>query len=119
MCQQAIEKLAKGLFGLYFDFNSIPFTPPIPFTHNIEKLINPIADKVSVHIPLETCDFFVDLSQDAVNKRYPDYKLLMSQKATRAEALRMFNLTKEAFTWLQTLKPPEPRPEDTPLRPRP
>ncbi|MDR1039712.1 MAG: HEPN domain-containing protein [Deltaproteobacteria bacterium] len=24
MCQQAIEKLAKGLFGPYFDFNTIP-----------------------------------------------------------------------------------------------
>ncbi|MDR1050289.1 MAG: HEPN domain-containing protein [Deltaproteobacteria bacterium] len=47
MCQQAIEKLSKGLFGLYFDFNTIPFT------HNIEKLIKPIATKVPVHIPHE------------------------------------------------------------------
>jgi HEPN domain-containing protein len=58
--------LAKGLFGLSFDFNTIPFT------HNIKKLINPIADKIPVHIPQETWDFFVDLSQYAVNKRYPD-----------------------------------------------
>ncbi|MDR1298004.1 MAG: HEPN domain-containing protein [Deltaproteobacteria bacterium] len=113
MCQQSIEKLAKGLFGLYFDFNTIPFT------HNIDRLIKPIADKVPVNISKETWDFFGELSKYAVNKRYPDYKLFMSQKATQTETLRLFNRSKEAFAWLQTLKPSEPKPEDTPQRPRP
>jgi HEPN domain-containing protein len=113
MCQQSIEKLAKGLFGLYFDFNTIPFT------HNINKLIKPIADKVPVHISQETWAFFEELTKYALNKRYPDYKLLMSQKATRPETLRLFNRSKEVFAWLQTLKPSEPKPEDMPPRPRP
>jgi HEPN domain-containing protein len=113
MCQQSIEKLSKGLFGLYFDFNTIPFT------HSIEPLIKPIVDKIHVCISQETWDFFGELSKYAVHKRYPDYKQLMSQKSTQPEALKFLNLSKEAFAWLQTLKPSEPKPEDTPQRPRP
>jgi HEPN domain-containing protein len=67
MCQQSIEKLAKGLFGLYFHFNTIPFN------HNIDRLLEPIADKLLLNIPQETWDFFGELSKYAVNKRYPDY----------------------------------------------
>jgi HEPN domain-containing protein len=113
MCQQSIEKLVKGLFGLYFNFNAIPFT------HNLDTLFIPIADKIPVHISQETWELFTELSKYAVNKRYPDYKLLMSQMATRPEALNFLNRSKEAFAWLQTLNPSEPKPEDTPPRPRP
>ncbi|MDR1165976.1 MAG: HEPN domain-containing protein [Deltaproteobacteria bacterium] len=113
MCQQSIEKLAKGLFGLYFNFNEIPFT------HNIDRLVEPIADKISLHIPQETWNFFGELSKYAANKRYTDYKLSLSQKTTQHVALRALNLSKEAFAWPRTLKPSEPKPEDTPRRPRP
>jgi HEPN domain-containing protein len=108
-----LEKLAKVLFGLYFDFNTIPFT------HNIDKLIKPIATKIPLQIPQETLEFLAELSKYAVNKRYPDYKQLLSQKTTRPEALKSLNRSKEAFAWLQTLKPSEPKPEDTPPQPRP
>jgi HEPN domain-containing protein len=93
---------------LYFDFNIIPFT------HNIDRLVGPIADKIHLHIHKETWYFLGELSKYAVDKGYPDYKRIMSQKATRHEALRLFNLSKEAFAWLQTLKPSDPKPDDTP-----
>ncbi|MDR1049621.1 MAG: HEPN domain-containing protein [Deltaproteobacteria bacterium] len=112
-CQQSIEKLAKGLVGMYLGFNSILFT------HNIQTLIELIEDKIPAHIPKETREFFAELSKYAVNKRYPDYKQLISEKATLPEALRLFTLTKEAFAWLQTLKPSEPKPENTPPQLRP
>ncbi|MDR1038143.1 MAG: HEPN domain-containing protein [Deltaproteobacteria bacterium] len=113
MCQQSIEKLVKGLVGLYLGFNNILFT------HNIRVLIELIEDKIHTHFPQETIEFFADLSKYAVNKRYPDYKSSIAQKATRPEALRFLNRSKEAFTWLQTLKPSEAKPEDTPPQPRP
>jgi HEPN domain-containing protein len=113
MCQQSLEKLAKGLYGLYFNFNSIPFT------HNIDKLIRPIANKIQIHIPKETWEFFGELSHHAANNRYPDYKKLLSLQTTRPEALRLLNLSKEVFAWPRTLKPSEPKPEDTPPPPRP
>jgi HEPN domain-containing protein len=113
MCQQSIEKLTKGLYGLYVDFNTIPFT------HNIGFLIGRINDKLPVPIPQETWELFETLSRYYVNKRYPDYKKSMYHKATKPEALRLLNLSKEVFAWLQTLKPSEPKPEDMPQRPRP
>jgi len=39
-CQQAIEKLVKGLYGLYLDYDSIPRV------HNISFVINHFADKL-------------------------------------------------------------------------
>ncbi|MDR1166509.1 MAG: HEPN domain-containing protein [Deltaproteobacteria bacterium] len=111
--QRSLEKLAKGLFGLYFNFGSIPFT------HNIDKLIRPIANKIQIHITKETWEFFGEPSRHAANNRYPDYKKLLSLRTTRPEALRLLNLSKEAFAWPRTLKPSEPKPEDTPPPPRP
>jgi HEPN domain-containing protein len=113
MCQQSIEKLAKGLYGLYFDFNTIPFT------HRIELLIMPIADKVSLHISQDILGLLADLSKHFPNKQYPDYKQLLSQKVTRYEELRLLNLSREVFAWRQTLKPSEAKPEDTPPQSKP
>jgi HEPN domain-containing protein len=68
MCQQAIEKLAKALFGLYNDSDHVPFS------HNIETLFRAFDHKLPEQIPPETWDLFGELSQYAVNKRYPDLK---------------------------------------------
>jgi HEPN domain-containing protein len=68
-CQQAIEKLVKGLYTLYIDDN-------IPRTHNINirLLIEKIETKLSVEVREERYNFFEMLSTYAIEGRYPEYK---------------------------------------------
>ena len=98
MCQQAIEKLAKGLYTLYIDDN-------IPRVHNIKSIIERFEDKLPVEIPEEKYRLFEALSAYYLNNRYPDYMSKLSTQITEVEAKKMLTLTKEAFTWLLTLKP--------------
>ena len=67
MCQQAVEKLIKGLYGFYLSFDNIPRT------HNIRRLVNDFSDKLQEVVPEETYAFFDLLSQHYLNSRYPDY----------------------------------------------
>jgi HEPN domain-containing protein len=98
-CQQAVEKLVKGLYGLYLGFDSIPRT------HNISRLIKDFADKLSQQVTVEQFDFFDVLTRYYLNNRYPDYieNLLAQTKEKKSNDL--LTATKEAFAWLQTLKP--------------
>ena len=99
MCQQAIEKLVKALYGSYISFDSIPRI------HNIRRLINDFSDKLPEAVPEENYLLFDLLSQYYLNNRYPDYidDLLTQINADNAKIA--FEQTKEAFAWLQTLKP--------------
>ena len=65
-CQQAIEKLVKGLYGLYIDYDSIPRV------HNITFLINHFADKLPQPITDEQFYLFDLLTRYYFNNRYPD-----------------------------------------------
>jgi len=47
MCQQAVEKLVKGLFVLYLDDD-------VPRVHNIRTVIKQYEKKLPVEIPAET-----------------------------------------------------------------
>jgi HEPN domain-containing protein len=98
MCQQAIEKLVKGLYLLYLDDN-------IPRTHNIGKIVIPFKNKLPVEMPPETLDFFATLSVCYLNNRYPDYKNKMAVQIKETEAKAILSQTKEVFAWLLTLKP--------------
>ena len=98
MCQQAIEKLVKGLYTLYVDDN-------IPRIHNIKNIIERFEDKLPAAIPEEKYRLFEDLSAYYLNNRYPDYMSKLSSQITEAEAKEILVLTKESFTWLLTLKP--------------
>jgi len=51
-CQQTIEKLVKGLYGLYFGFDKIPRV------HNISWLVHALADKIQRGITQEQYAFF-------------------------------------------------------------
>ena len=99
MCQQAIEKLTKGLYGLYIDFNTIPRT------HNIRRLINDFADKLPEVVPTDTYSFFDLLTQYYLNNRYPDYIDDLLQQIHESNAKTILLQTKEVFLWLQTMKP--------------
>ena len=99
MCQQAIEKLVKGLYGMHLDFDNIPRT------HNISRLINDFVDKLPEKINTDTLDFFDLLTRYYLNNRYPDYVNELSQQTKEGNSKEIYNKTKEVFAWLLILKP--------------
>ena len=98
MCQQAIEKLVKGLYTLYIDDN-------VPRTHNIKSIIERFDDKLTEVIPEDKINFFDILSVYYLNNRYPDFINKLSLQIKESEATEILSKTKEVFAWLLTLKP--------------
>jgi HEPN domain-containing protein len=98
MCQQAVEKLCKGLYLLFIDDD-------VPRIHDINSLITRFADKLPEAIDDGKRLLFAKLSAFYLNNRYPEYKERLSMSVNREEARSILNETKEAFTWLETLKP--------------
>jgi HEPN domain-containing protein len=98
MCQQAVEKLAKGLYLLYIDDNT-------PRIHSIEKIFEYFEDKLPTEIPTETRDLFDKLSTCYLNNRYPEFINKLSNQVKEPEAEALYSQTKEVIAWLLTLKP--------------
>ena len=98
MCQQAVEKLAKGLYSYY-----LPDTPP--HLHNIKTIVARAEPNLPTAIPADTMDFFDDLTAYYLNNRYPDYISKLSLQISETEAAEVMAKTKEVFAWLLTLKP--------------
>ncbi|GAB6391374.1 MAG: HEPN domain-containing protein [Treponematales bacterium] len=98
MCQQAIEKLCKGLYTLFIDDN-------VPYTHNITMVFDCFAEKQGFTLDEEMRDFFGRLRLYYVNNRYPEFKAKLNAATDKPGAGAVLAKTKEAFTWLLTLKP--------------
>ena len=98
MCQQAIEKLAKGLYVLYVDDN-------VPRTHNIRFLVGKYENLLPEEVSDDYKEFFEDLTMFYISGRYTDYKQKLSQKLNKDEAERYHQKAKEVFAWLLTMKP--------------
>ncbi|MCL2079476.1 MAG: HEPN domain-containing protein [Oscillospiraceae bacterium] len=98
MCQQAVEKLVKGLYVLYIDDN-------VPKTHNIRVLIERYESLLPEEITDERYNLFEDLTIHYLNGRYADYKQKLSEWLNEQTATDFFNRTKDVFAWLLTLKP--------------
>jgi HEPN domain-containing protein len=73
MCQQAVEKLIKGLYSYY-----LPDTPP--HLHNIKTIATRLEPNLPMNIPDDTKDFFDDLTAYYLNNRYPDYVSKLSEQ---------------------------------------
>lgn len=97
MCQQAVEKLVKGLYILYIDDN-------VPKTHNIRLLLEKFEPLLPEPVADERYDFFDDLTIHYLNGRYADYKLKLNERLNHQAAADFLEKTKEAFAWLLTLK---------------
>jgi len=67
MCQQAIEKLCKGLYLLFIN-------DEVPRIHNINSLLTKFEDKLPEPIGNEKRLLFAKLSAFYLNNRYPEYK---------------------------------------------
>ena len=98
MCQQAVEKLSKGLYTLYVDDN-------ISRIHNIRTIIEHFDDKLPISIPDDKFDFFDTLSAYYLNNRYPDFISKLSLQVKETEATKILSQAEEVFSWLLTLRP--------------
>jgi HEPN domain-containing protein len=98
MCQQALEKLCKGLYLLYINDN-------IPRLHNITAVFSKFADKLSESLSDDTRSLFDRLSLYYLEARYPEYKNNLSDVTDEETASLLLQKTKEVFQWLLTLKP--------------
>jgi HEPN domain-containing protein len=98
MCQQAVEKLVKGLYVLYIDDN-------VPRTHNIRFLVKRLAALMPEKVTDEQYRLFDDLTLNYIDGRYTDYKRKLSEFIDKATAGKYLKETKEAFSWLLTMKP--------------
>ena len=98
MCQQAIEKLCKGLYLLFRDDD-------VPRIHDINSLITNFADKLPEPIDDDKRLLFAKLSAFYLNNRYPEYKERLGTSLNKEEAQSILDKSSEVFAWLQTLKP--------------
>ena len=100
MCQQAVDKITKGLFVLYNGEEP-------PRTHNIlsiyEKIqfkgIQPTTPKLD-----EYKEFFEELLAFYISERYPSYKEKISTMIDQKKAEEVLVKTREVFVWLKSLK---------------
>jgi HEPN domain-containing protein len=98
MCQQAIEKLVKGLYVLYIDDN-------VPKTHNIRILVERFESQLQEPVTDERYNLFEDLTIHYINGRYTDYKQSLNERLDKQTAADFIKQTKEVFAWLLTMKP--------------
>jgi HEPN domain-containing protein len=100
MCEQAIEKLRKGLYVLYRDDD-------VPRVHSISQIVKRFENSLAVTATDEQYQFFNRLSSFYLEGRYPEYTQKLSALLNRQEAQEIVHKTREAFSWLLTLKPSE------------
>ena len=98
MCQQAIEKLIKGLYILYIDDN-------VPRLHDINNIFDRFKDKLPEQATDDMVSLFDTLSQFYLRSRYPDYTSALASLTTNERAQSIYKKAKEAYTWLLTMKP--------------
>ena len=97
-CQQALEKLVKGLYLFYVDDN-------IPRLHDIAVIFGKYSDKLKNQIEDEYLSLFDKLSNFYLRSRYPDYSKILSYQTTKKNSSSVLTKTKEAYKWLLTMKP--------------
>ena len=107
MCQQAVEKIVKGIFVLYTGEEPVK-------THNIALVFNNLCEREEFHKCVNDEDFdlrkdeyipvFVRLLAFYISARYPAYKEKLTAMLTKAEAQEILDKTKEVFEWVQSLK---------------
>ena len=98
MCQQAVEKLCKGLYNLYIDDN-------LPRIHNIRSIIRKYADLLPMQVTEDQCLFFDKLTAFYLEGRYPEHTQKLSELVHESEAGDILSRAKEEFAWLLAQKP--------------
>lgn len=103
MCQQAIEKLSKGLHVLYTGQEASR-------THNINIVLRPLFESEGSLVQESSTywdaysPLFAELLAYYISERYPSYREKLSSSVTEERAKDVMKRTKEAFEWLRSLK---------------
>jgi HEPN domain-containing protein len=97
MCQQAIEKLCKGLYNFYID-------DEVPRVHNIRLVLSRVQTRLSIAISPETYSFVDNLAAIYLKNRYPDIANQQKAQIDKERAAYFLEKSKEVFAWLLTLK---------------
>ncbi len=98
MCQQSLEKLAKGLYNYYIDDD-------VPRVHNIYFIIDKVLNNLNnVQIDGAVTGLFDKLSAYYLQGRYPSFIEKMSVLVIENEAREILKQSKEAFSWMKSLK---------------
>jgi HEPN domain-containing protein len=93
------DRKTGGAYGLFIDADRVPRV------HNIKRMVKEFEDKLQEPVKEDYYDLFVILSGYYLNNRYPDFKADIANAINESKATELFSQTKEAFAWLQTLKP--------------
>lgn len=91
MCQQALEKIMKGLYLQKTGEEA-------PRSHNLSYLIG----LLNVNARESFINIFADLSSYYLEGRYPTYKEKISQLINKDKSLAIMAETREAFKWLKS-----------------
>jgi HEPN domain-containing protein len=97
MCQQAIEKLVKGLYNYYVDDN-------VPRSHNIQSIYDRTSDKLPEKISDKNYNLLGILTSYYVGNRYPDFISRIGSDVDKTMANNILIDSKELFVWLTALK---------------
>ena len=97
MCQQALEKLCKGLYNFYIDDD-------VPRVHNIPFILAKIETSLPFKVEPEINEFLDNLSSYYLYNRYPNFPSLSNIHIDKNKAEETLDKTKEVFVWLLTLK---------------
>lgn len=106
MCQQAIEKLIKGIYILYTEKEA-------DRTHNIARIFNKIFDEKENRRLINDdefddkkkkyMDFFAELLYYYISERYPSYKEKLSSSISKDRAKSVLDRAEEVFVWIKSL----------------
>ena len=97
LCQQALEKLAKGLYNYYID-------DEVPRVHNISFILDKVLKAINISASEETYRVFDKLAAYYLEGRYPSFKENVSKLINKTEAKVILNQTEEVYQWMMTLK---------------
>lgn len=107
MCQQAVEKIVKGIFVFYTGEEPVK-------THNIALVFNNLCERDEFRKRVDDEDFdrrkdecvpvFVRLLAFYISARYHAYKEKLTAMLTKTDAQEILDRTKEVFAWVQSLK---------------
>ena len=90
MCQQAIEKLIKGIIQ-----EKIDKTPP--YSHRLVALL----EMTGMAGSSEYLDLLDRLSGYYINTRYPEYKQKLSERLNKKACSMILKKTEECLQWLK------------------
>jgi len=95
MCQQAIEKLAKGIY--VYNFNK-----EAKYTHNIMIVLEDIENIASLKEYKNYKILFSDLTAYYISGRYSVYKEEVSKELSSIKTKELLDKSKEVFVWLKS-----------------